>query len=123
MTTAPPATEDLRDRAHTALRRIGVTVPDGGDLRARTPITGDELAGLAAAGAADVDEALTAARAAFLDWRTTPAPISTRRAISARPASRSTNTRWKTASCRASASTCATSRRAPRLRLPISRRR
>ena len=35
----------------------------------------------------------------------------------------STNIRWKNASCRASASTCATSRRAPRSRLPISKPR
>jgi len=74
MTTAPPATDDLRDRAHDALRSIGVTIPEGGDLQARTPITGEDLFGLAAATGADVEEALAAAREAFLAWRATPAP-------------------------------------------------
>ena len=54
---------------------------------------------------------------------TMPAPTSTRPGISARAASRSTNIRWRSASFPASASTCATSRRAPRSRHPISKRR
>ncbi|WP_409236311.1 aldehyde dehydrogenase family protein [Streptomyces sp. PA5.6] len=71
---ALPATDELRARARTALDRVGVTVPEGNGLRARTPITGEDLFGLAATGPAGTEEALAAARAAFLDWRTTPAP-------------------------------------------------
>jgi aldehyde dehydrogenase (NAD+) len=72
--TAPTATDDLRDRARTALGNVGVTVPEGSDLQARTPITGEDLFGLATATGSDVEAALVAARQAFLTWRTTPPP-------------------------------------------------
>ncbi|MEU9450352.1 aldehyde dehydrogenase family protein [Streptomyces sp. NPDC048277] len=72
--TALPTTDDLRHRARTCLRNIGVEVPEGDDLPARTPITGEHLFGLTAATATDVEEALAASRTAFLAWRTTPAP-------------------------------------------------
>lgn len=75
MTTAAlPTTEDLRARALASLERIGATVPEGTGLQARTPITGEDLFGLAAATDAEVEEALAATREAFLTWRTTPAP-------------------------------------------------
>ncbi|MBN0048479.1 aldehyde dehydrogenase family protein [Streptomyces actuosus] len=72
--TAQPITDDLRTSARAALRNIGVTVPKGGDLHARTPLTGERLFGLTAATEADAEEAVDATRAAFLTWRTTPAP-------------------------------------------------
>ncbi|QOV33170.1 aldehyde dehydrogenase family protein [Streptomyces ferrugineus] len=72
--TALPTTDDLRARARTALQHIGVDVPEGGDLQARTPITGENLFGVKAATDADTEEAIAATRAAFLTWRTTPAP-------------------------------------------------
>ncbi|GAA2356560.1 L-piperidine-6-carboxylate dehydrogenase [Streptomyces cuspidosporus] len=72
--TALPTTDDLRARALTSLGHIGVTVPEGTDLFARTPVTGERLLGLTAATAADADEALAATREAFLTWRATPAP-------------------------------------------------
>ncbi|MGY5125483.1 L-piperidine-6-carboxylate dehydrogenase [Streptomyces nigrescens] len=72
--TALPTTEDLRTRARTSLARVGVTVVEGGDFHARSPITGEDLFGLRAATAADTEEALAASREAFLTWRTTPAP-------------------------------------------------
>ncbi|WP_055551956.1 aldehyde dehydrogenase family protein [Streptomyces sp. NBRC 110028] len=72
--TALPTTEDLRGRARTALERVGVGVPEGSGLTARTPITGEDLFGLAAATPAGTEEAIAASRAAFLTWRTTPAP-------------------------------------------------
>ncbi|GHG88372.1 L-piperidine-6-carboxylate dehydrogenase [Streptomyces lanatus] len=72
--TALPTTEDLRARARTSLERIGATVPEGAGFQARTPITGEDLFGLAAATATDVEEALAASREAFHAWRTTPAP-------------------------------------------------
>ncbi|MEV7031836.1 aldehyde dehydrogenase family protein [Streptomyces sp. NPDC093272] len=72
--TALPTTDDLRALARTRLRTIGVRVPEGGDLPARTPVTGEHLFGLGAATGDDVEEALAAARTAFLTWRSTPAP-------------------------------------------------
>ncbi|MFI6357582.1 aldehyde dehydrogenase family protein [Streptomyces sp. NPDC050743] len=71
---ALPTTDDLRARARAALRNIGVAVPEGTDFHARTPLTGEHLFGLPAATDADTEEAIAAARAAFLTWRTTPAP-------------------------------------------------
>ncbi|WP_217206926.1 aldehyde dehydrogenase family protein [Streptomyces sp. AC550_RSS872] len=72
--TVLPTTDELRARARTALDRIGAVVPEGGDFQARTPLTGEGLFALPAATGADTDEAITAGRAAFLTWRTTPAP-------------------------------------------------
>ncbi|MGW3173373.1 L-piperidine-6-carboxylate dehydrogenase [Streptomyces sp. NPDC001153] len=72
--TVLPATDDLRARARAALRNIGVDVAEGTGLHARTPITGEHLFGLRAATDADAEEAVAAARTAFLAWRTTPAP-------------------------------------------------
>jgi aldehyde dehydrogenase (NAD+) len=74
MTTALPTTDALRDRARAALQRIGADVPEGSGHQARTPITGEELFGIAAATGSDVEDALVATSAAFLAWRTTPAP-------------------------------------------------
>ncbi|MGW2422897.1 L-piperidine-6-carboxylate dehydrogenase [Streptomyces sp. NPDC001709] len=72
--TALPSTDDLRARARAALRNIGVDVAEGNDLHARTPLTGEHLLGLRAATEADAEEAVAAARTAFLTWRITPAP-------------------------------------------------
>ncbi|SEE95080.1 aldehyde dehydrogenase family protein [Streptomyces sp. 2314.4] len=72
--TALPTTEDLRARARAGLARLGVTVEEGSDFPARSPITGEDLFGLRAATAADTEQAIADARAAFLTWRTTPAP-------------------------------------------------
>ncbi|MGW3270356.1 aldehyde dehydrogenase family protein, partial [Streptomyces kronopolitis] len=69
-----PTTEDLRTRARASLTRLGVTVPEGDDFAARSPLTGEDLFGLRAATAADAEQAVADARAAFLTWRTTPAP-------------------------------------------------
>ncbi|GHJ39798.1 aldehyde dehydrogenase family protein [Streptomyces sp. TS71-3] len=83
-----PTTEELRERARASLERIGVTLPgraaEGKDgttveqpprkLSARTPLTGEDLFPLAAAAPADTEEAVEAAREAFLTWRSTPAP-------------------------------------------------
>ncbi|MFH8487449.1 L-piperidine-6-carboxylate dehydrogenase [Streptomyces longisporoflavus] len=73
-TTALPTTDDLRTRARASLRHVGASIPEGGDFRARSPITGEDLFGLGAATAADAEDAVAAAREAFLTWRTTPAP-------------------------------------------------
>ncbi|MER5183064.1 aldehyde dehydrogenase family protein [Streptomyces sp. NPDC002896] len=72
--TTLSTTEDLRARARAGLERIGVTVQEGTDFHARTPLTGENLFGLTAATVADTEEAVSATREAFLTWRTTPAP-------------------------------------------------
>ncbi|WP_089104991.1 L-piperidine-6-carboxylate dehydrogenase [Streptomyces hyaluromycini] len=72
--TVLPTTDELRAHARACLRNIGAEVAEGDDFPARTPITGEHLFGLRAATGTDVEEALTAARTAFLTWRTTPAP-------------------------------------------------
>ncbi|MGW1160238.1 L-piperidine-6-carboxylate dehydrogenase [Streptomyces sp. NPDC002513] len=72
--TALPTTDDLRARALAGLKNIGVDVAGGNDFHARTPLSGENLFGLTAATDADTEEAIAATRAAFLTWRTTPAP-------------------------------------------------
>ncbi|MBN8997445.1 MAG: aldehyde dehydrogenase family protein [Rhizobiales bacterium] len=46
----------------------------GGSLKARSPITGEELGALYEASAAETGTAIDRAHAAFLDWRLVPAP-------------------------------------------------
>ncbi|HEX2678502.1 MAG TPA: aldehyde dehydrogenase family protein, partial [Polyangiales bacterium] len=46
----------------------------GGDLRARSPIDGAQLGMLRSSSAADVDQAIERAHAAFLALRSWPAP-------------------------------------------------
>ena len=60
--------------ASAILQRLGVTMPDAGDLVARTPIDGSELGRLAVASAGEVAAAVGTAQQAFLLWRTVPAP-------------------------------------------------
>ncbi|WP_107088423.1 aldehyde dehydrogenase family protein [Streptomyces sp. NRRL F-5755] len=75
-----PSTEELRDLAADRLRRCGVgtigedTVPEGTGITARTPLTGGVLYRLPAATVDEADAAVTAAEAAFREWRTVPAP-------------------------------------------------
>ncbi|WP_372447968.1 L-piperidine-6-carboxylate dehydrogenase [Streptomyces smyrnaeus] len=71
---ALPTTHELRARALAGLGNLGVTVPEGGDFHARTPLTGENLFGLQAATAGDAEAAVADAHAAFLTWRSTPAP-------------------------------------------------
>jgi aldehyde dehydrogenase (NAD+) len=70
------STEELRDRARHALRHSGVeiaTVPSP-SVTARTPITGEGLFDVPAAGRPEVEAAITAAKDAFAVWRVVPAP-------------------------------------------------
>jgi aldehyde dehydrogenase (NAD+) len=69
-----PSTAFLRDKAAASLQAMGVTVVDGQDLSARTPITGEALFGLRASTAEETDDAIAAAAEAFRSWRTTPPP-------------------------------------------------
>jgi aldehyde dehydrogenase (NAD+) len=70
------STEELRERARLSLDRCGVSLSleTGPRARARSPITGETLFEVPAADAAAVHAAVAAASAAFLTWRTVPAP-------------------------------------------------
>ncbi|WP_418287658.1 aldehyde dehydrogenase family protein [Mycobacterium adipatum] len=76
--TLPTAT-DLRDRVRVALQAIGadarLEAPNQPGLPAGSPISGNVLFTVPEHTAADTEEAIAAAAAAFLDWRTTPAPV------------------------------------------------
>ncbi|QYG95676.1 aldehyde dehydrogenase family protein [Iamia sp. SCSIO 61187] len=71
-----PTPDALHRTTAEVLERLGVTVPEGSDLPARTPITGTAVGpDLAASTPADVDAAVERATAAFGTWRTTPPPV------------------------------------------------
>src|SRR5437588_2275631 len=84
MTTTQPrqelsvsSTDDLRSLARQSLENCGVELssPGGGpSVSARSPITGEALFDVPAAGRAEVEAAIAAAKAAFLEWRAVPAP-------------------------------------------------
>ena len=78
-TNALPTAADLRDRVRVALQAIGadarLEAPNQPGLPAGSPISGNVLFTVPEHTAADTEEAITAAAAAFLDWRTTPAPV------------------------------------------------
>jgi aldehyde dehydrogenase (NAD+) len=72
------STDELRSRAQRSLENCGVDVSSlaaGPSVRARSPITGEALFDVPAAGEAEVEAAVAAAKAAFNQWRTTPAPV------------------------------------------------
>ena len=73
---AIPTADELSTRTREILARIGVAqLPSDGDLVARSPINGAELARLRSHSAAEVTEAVGAAASAFQRWRTVPAPV------------------------------------------------
>jgi len=78
-TSALPTADDLRDRVRVALQAIGadarLEAPNEPGLPAGSPISGDVLFTVPEHTAAETDDAIAAAAAAFLDWRTTPAPV------------------------------------------------
>ncbi|KAA0118098.1 aldehyde dehydrogenase family protein [Mycolicibacterium sp. P9-22] len=78
-TTTLPTADDLRDRVRVALQAIGADTRLGaaGDpgLPAGTPISGDVLFSVPEHTAAQTEDAIAAAAAAYLGWRTTPAPV------------------------------------------------
>ena len=70
-------TDELRDRARAALAACGARLsssPSGRTVAARSPITGEDLFDVPAAGRAEVEAAVAAAKQAFITWRTVPAP-------------------------------------------------
>jgi aldehyde dehydrogenase (NAD+) len=75
---ATTAVGDLAELAARALRRCGAdltTLPGSARRPVRSPVTGAVVAEVPQAEAADVEAAVAAAHAAFLEWRTVPAPV------------------------------------------------
>src|SRR4051812_32235798 len=71
-----PVHDTLTADTAAILSRLGVTaLAADGDLVARTPITGGELARLHSHSPAQVAETVAAAQDAFRQWRTVPAPV------------------------------------------------
>jgi aldehyde dehydrogenase (NAD+) len=71
-----PQHDTLAAETSAILARLGVTdLPADGDLVARSPITGGELARLRSHTPAEVAEIVAAAHDAFRTWRTVPAPV------------------------------------------------
>ena len=66
--------DTLLTRAQAALSACGASVPEGEGWTARSPIDGSTLLSLKKDTAADVEAAIGTAHAAFLQWRTVPAP-------------------------------------------------
>ncbi|MEY9929772.1 aldehyde dehydrogenase (NAD+) [Catenulispora sp. GP43] len=73
--TPLPDDDALRAIAVRSLSRCGVEAPtQSGDLPARTPVTAGTLFRVAGTTPAEAGTAIAAARQAFEQWRTTPAP-------------------------------------------------
>src|SRR5271156_1364859 len=71
------STGELAERARRSLERCGgapVLLP-GPTVMARSPITGEDLFEVPAAGEAEIVAAVAAATSAFPTWRTVPAPV------------------------------------------------
>ncbi len=66
----------IREETAGLLQRLGVRRDtfSGGDLAVRTPITGETIAHIHATSAAQADQSIQSAHAAFLEWRKQPAP-------------------------------------------------
>jgi aldehyde dehydrogenase (NAD+) len=75
--TLTHTTGELGALADAALSRCGVerTPPTGPSVPARSPVTGEDLFAVPAVDAAGVEAAIGRAHAAFLHWRTVPAPV------------------------------------------------
>jgi aldehyde dehydrogenase (NAD+) len=72
------SSDELRSRARQSLENCGVdfsALGTGATVIARSPITGEALFDVPAAGQAEVEAAIAGAQAAFREWRVTPAPV------------------------------------------------
>jgi aldehyde dehydrogenase (NAD+) len=73
---ALPTTEELVSDVQHIFDRIGAgPLPTDGELIARSPLTGGQLAAIRPHSAKDVDKIIARAHEAFLEWRTVPAPV------------------------------------------------
>ena len=67
--------DDLVAETAAILGRLGVTLPTGGTLTARSPITGGELGRVVAHSSDQVGAVVADAQEAFEQWRVVPAPV------------------------------------------------
>jgi aldehyde dehydrogenase (NAD+) len=77
-TLSPTRTAQLRERVAAALERCGAdpaALPGTGRVDVVSPVTGEAVATVPFAGAADVEQAVARAHEAFLTWRSVPAPV------------------------------------------------
>ena len=72
-----PTTDELRTRVLKALDGCGAEIDQTAEkgVSARTPLTGQPLLMVPSVTSVQVSEAIDAAEQAFLQWRTTPAPV------------------------------------------------
>jgi aldehyde dehydrogenase (NAD+) len=76
ISTSIPTAAELSRRAGETAGRCGVDLEtSSGEQEGTSPINGERLSGVRWQGAADVDDAVSRARAAFREWRTVPAPV------------------------------------------------
>jgi aldehyde dehydrogenase (NAD+) len=73
--TTLPNHDDLTAETAQILDRLGVHLPAEGQLSARTPITGGELARVGAHSVGEVRSVVGEAQEAFRAWRLVPAPV------------------------------------------------
>jgi aldehyde dehydrogenase (NAD+) len=64
----------IREEVESILAQLGVTSHAQGPLSVRSPITGEILTQLSAITSTEATKAIAQAHAAFLEWRTVPAP-------------------------------------------------
>jgi aldehyde dehydrogenase (NAD+) len=64
----------IQQEVESLLTQVGVPAQPNGNLTVRTPITGEIIANVPTITAADATKAIAQAHAAFLEWRTVPAP-------------------------------------------------
>jgi aldehyde dehydrogenase (NAD+) len=64
----------IRQEVESILNQLGVPIQTQGTLAVRSPITGEIIAQLPTTTAAEATKAIAQAHAAFLEWRTVPAP-------------------------------------------------
>jgi len=77
-TLTPTRTAELRGTAVDALHRCGAdpdALPGAGRVDVVSPVTGEPVAAVPFASAADVERAVAGAHDAFLVWRSVPAPV------------------------------------------------
>jgi aldehyde dehydrogenase (NAD+) len=74
--TTIPGADELGELARTTALRCGVDLTAiAGDMKTTSPVNGEQLHSVAWVDAKSVDAAVERAQAAFLQWRTVPAPV------------------------------------------------
>ena len=76
MSTQFPTTADITGDVIRSLKAIGVDADAvAGDIKVRTPITGEVIFKVRTHNSDDIDAAVAKAAEAFVTWREVPAPV------------------------------------------------